>query len=148
MLTAGSGSGIYARHPNQLLHQPALRRAHQAVGRQHAQHDNAVLCGAIPALAAMTSPVSDCDCLQATTVGLEELEDFGSLEEERPLPPHHLDEQSPDKAYVLGELVGEAEGALITQEILRATSDTAYREGEFTSLKVGGCPLRAPCFLL
>ena len=58
------------------------------------------------------------------------------MEEARPLPPHHPDEQTPHKAYVLKELVGELMGALKTEEVLRAASDTAYREGGFTSLRV------------
>ncbi|KAK9822329.1 hypothetical protein WJX74_008139 [Apatococcus lobatus] len=58
-----------------------------------------------------------------------------SLEEARPLPPHHLDEQTPHKAYVLKELVGELMGAIKTQEVLRAATDTAYREGDFASLR-------------
>ena len=59
-----------------------------------------------------------------------------SLEEARPLPPHHPDEQSPHKAYVLKELVGELMGALKTEAVLRAATDSAYREGDFTSLRV------------
>ncbi len=59
-----------------------------------------------------------------------------SLEETRPLPPHHLDAQSPHKAYVLSELVGEMAGALPSKEMLRAATDVAYRQGEFAALQV------------